>query len=82
MLAKNRGARYTEPKPHKNEGGAVRVAASAHAVNTLLSICTKVGAKIQEIPTFAIRAFALTLPRVHGTISKTYVKMTGRSLPE
>ena len=70
MLAKNRAARYTEPKPHKNEGGgAVRLAASAHAVNTLLSICTKVGAKIQEIPTFAIRAFALTLPRVHGTIS-------------
>ena len=70
MLAQNRAARYTEPKPHKNAGGgAVRLAASAHAVNTLLSICTKVGAKIQEIPTFAIRAFALTLPRVHGTIS-------------
>ena len=81
MLAKNRAAQYTEPKPHKT-GGAVRLAASAHAVNTLLSICTKVGAKIQEIPTFAIRAFALTLPRVHGTISKTHVKMTGSSLPE
>ena len=33
-----------------------------------LSFCTKLGVKIHKILTFAIRAFALTLPSLHGTI--------------